>query len=73
MVKFKLKIVYPDGSDILFNGGGQIELDLIDACTRAIVAKGVGVFRTEAQVKTAIQVGMAEAIFGLKRESLKLL
>lgn len=73
MVKFKLKLVYPDGTDILFNGGGQIELDLIDACTRAIVAKGVGVFRTEAQVKTAIQVGMTEAIFGLKRESLKLL
>ena len=73
MVKFRLKLVYPDGTDILFNGGGQLERDLIDSCTRAIVAKGVGLFRTEAQVTHAIQTGMIEALLDLKRESTKLL
>ncbi len=39
--------------------------DLTEAAVRAIVAKGVGVFRTEAHVAEDIRAGLAE-VFGSK-------
>lgn len=68
---FRLKLVYPDGSELVFDGGGVFERELIVACREAIVKRGVGVMRTEAQVKRAIDEGMAEALLSLKRESLR--
>lgn len=50
-------------------GGGVLERDLVKTCTEAIVAKGVGIFKTEAFVKKAIMAGITEAITELKRES----
>lgn len=52
-------------------GGGTLERDLVEACTAAILAKGVGVFRTEAHVRSAIATGIAEAIRALKRETVR--
>ena len=49
--------------------GGPLERDLVQVCTDAIVSKGVGFFKTEGQVRRAIEAGMTEAILALKRES----
>lgn len=66
---FLLQIVDRQGAVVRLPGGGRLERDLVDACTRVIVSKGVGVFRTEAHVREAIREGMTEAIRALKRET----
>lgn len=68
---FFLQIAYPDGRVVQLPAGGALERDLIDVCTRAIVKRGVGVFKTEAQVTQAIRDGITEAILDLKRESVQ--
>jgi hypothetical protein len=69
---FYLQIVDRDGIVVEpFPGGGALERDLIDACTRAILAKGVG-FKPSAHVEQDIRDGMAEAILDLKRETIPL-
>lgn len=50
-----------------YRAGGQAELDLIDACTAAIVARGVGLIRTERHVAQDIRDGIAEVIARLKK------
>ena len=65
---FLLQIVYPDGT-VLRGAPGRanpFEMDLVAACKKAIVARGVGVGRTEAQVARAIEDGIIEAIQDLK-------
>lgn len=66
---FRLKLVYADGSELVFEGGGVFERDLIRACREAIVKRGVGFGRTEAHVSKDIDDGITEAILSLKRES----
>lgn len=66
---FLLQIVDRQGSVVRLPGGGVLERDLIDACTRAIVARGVGVLRTEAHVRQAITDGITDTIRALKRET----
>ncbi len=68
---FRLQIVYPDGSNLMFDGGSAFERDLIRSCRESIMKRGVGVLRTEKQVAKAITEGMTEAIMGLKRETLR--
>jgi len=65
---YKLQVVYPDGSVVRLAAGGPVERDLIAACEAAIVRRGVGLFRTEAQVRAAVVAGIEEALLGLKRE-----
>lgn len=48
-----------------------MERDLIEACTAAVVTRGVGIFRTEAHVRAAIVAGITEAITDLKRETVR--
>ena len=71
MVLYLLQIVEvrPPHAVVRIPAGGPLERDLVQICTDAIVAKGVGLFRTEAQVRKAIQSGMTEAISTLKRDS----
>lgn len=69
--RFLLQIVDPDGGTVRLPGGGRLELDLVEACTASIVRRGVGVFRTEAHVRQAIAAGIAEAIAGLKRDTVQ--
>lgn len=45
---------------------GRLEIDLIEACVTAILAKGVGLARTQAHVAQDIRDGMREAIQTLK-------
>lgn len=68
---FLLQIVEAGGNRVVASvpGGGTLEVDLIDACARAIVARGVGVFRTTAHVEKDIRDGIAEAIMGLKDQT----
>lgn len=68
---FRLKLVYADGSELMFDGGGIFERDMIQACKAAIVKRGVGVACTEAHVAKDIEDGITEAIMSLKRESLR--
>jgi hypothetical protein len=69
MTRFWLQVADREG--VVWNTpfGSPMERDLIEACTAAIVAKGVGVFRTEAQVKRAIAQGITETVQALKRET----
>lgn len=73
MATFKLQIVFPDGTPVTFDAGSAFERDLIASCKAAILARGVGFAKTEAQVAQAIDAGMAAAILGLKKEARKLL
>ena len=71
MVRFLLQIVEVDAphSVVRLPGGGLLERDLITACTDAIVAKGVGFGKTEAQVRQAIAEGITDTIRALKRDT----
>ena len=66
-----LQIIHDDGRVLQLKAGGPLEADLVAACTAAIVAKGVGILRTEAQVKRAIAAGIREAIQALKSETVR--
>ena len=68
---FLLQIVEanPPHTIVRIPGGGVLECVLIKVCTDAIVSKGVGIFRTETQVRHAIQEGMTEAILSLKHDT----
>lgn len=68
---FMLQIAFPSGEVVQLPAGGALERDLIAVCTDAIVAKGVGFFVSEAQVRKAIAAGFAEALTDLKRESVQ--
>ena len=65
---FLLQIVHATDHSVVATipGGGALEADLIDLCTRHIMAKGVGFFRGEAHVEADIRAGLAEAIMALK-------
>lgn len=67
---FLLQITYPDGTVVRGIPGiaNPFERDLIAACTAAILARGAsGMFRTEAQVRRAIEDGMTDALLELKK------
>lgn len=64
---FLIQIVDTDsGTVVQLPGGGQLEQDLIQSVTDAVVAKGVGFLKTEAQVRVAIQAGFTETIRKMK-------
>ena len=50
----------------------SLEVDFLDAAVSAILAKGVGVFRTQAQVEAAIREGLDETIYALKVQTKEL-
>ena len=70
---FLLQIVRPDGTKVRLPGGGELEKNLIEYCTKAICRRPVGIFRTQAQVRQAIVDGLTEALNDLKRETIKVL
>jgi hypothetical protein len=69
---FYLQIVTPDGVVARIPGGGRLEIDLIESCVLAIVARGVGFGRSEAHVADDIRTGMREALMGLKLQTVQL-
>ena len=72
-----LQIVYPNGDVVRFPGGGNpprvhtLEADLIEMVTKEIVSRGVGVFRTTANVETKVREGTRKAIQDFKDLTLK--
>jgi hypothetical protein len=69
---FYLQIVDKDGVIARFPGGGKLESDLIDLCTKEIIGRPVGVFRTTAVVERAIRDGLKDAIMSLKAHTRRL-
>lgn len=67
---FRLQIVDANDQVVVSPfAAGRLEIDLIDACVRNVVARGVGMFRTEAQVEKAIREGITDVIQTLKDET----
>lgn len=68
---FKLQIIYPDGSALPFVAGREnpFEIDLKAALKAAILKRGVGFLKTEAQVGIAIDDGFDEALMTLKEKA----
>lgn len=56
-----LQLVYPDGRLLRFHAGEAVELELRQAIKAEILARGVGVFRTEAHVAQDIEDGIEAA------------
>ena len=67
---FWLQIVDTDGRVATLPGGGKLEQDLIASMTNAIVAKGVGFFKTEASVRVAIAAGITDTINEIKQKTI---
>lgn len=69
MSRFRITITNTEtGEQARLVPGSTGERDMITAVTDAVVRKGVGVFRTEAQVRKAIDAGLREVLKALKRE-----
>jgi len=72
--QFYLQIADADGTPItsparpLKARHGSLDLPLIEACEAEIVKRGVGFWKTEAEVRAAIREGMAAAIQQLKED-----
>jgi hypothetical protein len=66
---FVLQIAHPDGVLARFPAGGPLEREFIEACVTRALAKGVGIFKTQAQVETALREAVTEAIWNLKEDS----
>ena len=56
------------GEVVQFEPGLSVEINFIDDCVTRILAKGVGVFRTQAHVAQDVRLGIEEAIHALKRK-----
>ena len=66
LARFYLQIVTEDGEKIRFAAGGAAEAELIDLCAKEILSRGVGIFRTEAQVEQRIREGIHDAVYRFK-------
>jgi hypothetical protein len=66
---FKLQIVTPEGDLVRFPGGGALEREFVEMCVKAILAKGVGLFRTENHVEIDVREAITETIYSLKADT----
>ena len=68
---FRLQIIDRDGHVVVnpFTGGGPMERELVTRCVEEVVARGVGLFRTEAHVAQDVRDGVQAAIQGLKDDT----
>jgi hypothetical protein len=69
MSRFRISIIDTEtGQQALLVPGGSGERDLIQAATDDIVSRGVGYFKSEAAVRTAVEQGLRAAILAVKKE-----
>lgn len=68
---YLLQIVNPQGVVVRFPGGGPMEKDIVEACVKKIAAKYVGLLKTQKQVEARVREAVAEAIYELKAETIK--
>jgi hypothetical protein len=66
--KFRISIVRPDGYQVLMYPGSRGERDLVADIVERTLAKGVGVFRSEAHVKADLEAAITESLQALKSE-----
>lgn len=66
--KFRISITRLDGDPVHLVPGGHGERDLIAAILDAAIAKGVGLFRTEAHVRADLEAAVEEVLTNLKSE-----
>ena len=66
---FYLQIVNAHTGEIARFMDRQMEVDFLNEAVSTILAKGVGVFRTQAQVETAIREGLDDTIHALKSQT----
>ena len=70
MTNYLLTIIRTDQDPVYLIPGGTGERELITAIVDATLAKGVGVLRTKAHVKTALTQAILEVVHSLKSEVL---
>lgn len=64
---YTVQILAPDGSVVKrWPAGDPIERDLAESIVEAALAKGIGLFRTEAQVAQAIREAVKTSLHDLK-------
>ncbi len=63
---YRLLIVDSEDQVLEVPVGGKLEQDFVEAITQEIVKQGVGIFRTENQVKKAILQGVASTFRAMK-------
>ena len=68
MSKFKVSIVRDDGAEVLLQPGGQAEHDFVKDVVDRVATKGLGMFSSEAKIKSAIKTSIEEAFANIKRE-----
>ena len=67
---FRLQIVDAEGRVVVSPfAAGKLEIDLIARCVDEVVARGVGIGRTEAHVAEDVRAGITAAIQALKDET----
>jgi hypothetical protein len=70
MSQYRIAIVRADQGPVYLRPGSVGERDLMEAIANAAVARGVGLFRTETQVRAAIVEGTRDVLRALKSEVL---
>ena len=66
--RFRVVIMKEDGTFAVLHPGGKGERDMTQAITEQVIEKGVGFFKTEAQVKLAVEEAISEVLHELKSE-----
>lgn len=69
--RFLLQIVGVDAPHPVarFPAGGPLEVAFIEACTEAIMARGVGLLKGTEHVRADVRAGLEAAIAQLKRQT----
>lgn len=69
MSDYQIQVVHAsDGRVAVWRPGSQIETDMIDVLCSRLTKRGVGVFRSEAQVLQAVREEFAALLYELKRK-----
>ena len=68
MSPFRICIVRADGEPVLLHPGRTGERYFVDDVVKRVLAKGVGIFRTEAHVREDLEAALEEALHDLKSD-----
>lgn len=67
MSDFRMQIIHnQDGRVMAWAPGTHVEVDLVEALARRLQLRGVGIFKTEEQVLTAVREEFAALLYELK-------
>lgn len=65
---FRIQIINAENGEVAASWapGSAVEQEFVQSAVAAITAKGIGVFKTEAQVQSAIESGLRDLLYNLK-------